>query len=109
MLAWLYLFLAIGAEVVGTLHLRDLANGFHLWTTLIVVVSYVASFLILIPALKTINVGVSYAIWSAVGTAAVAIFGAVLFHERLNAVGIVGIVVIVLGVIILTASGSTSH
>ena len=60
-------------------------------------------------ALRTINVGVSYAIWSAVGTAAVAGLGVVFFDERLNALAVVGIVLIVVGVVLLTASGSATH
>jgi small multidrug resistance pump len=63
----------------------------------------------MVPALRTINVGVSYAIWSAVGTAAVAGLGVVFFDERLNALAVVGIALIVLGVVLLTASGSTTH
>jgi small multidrug resistance pump len=63
----------------------------------------------MVPALRTINVGVSYAIWSAVGTAAVAGLGVVLFDERLNALAVVGIVLIVVGVVLLTASGSATH
>jgi small multidrug resistance pump len=75
----------------------------------IVTVSYVSSFVLMVPALRTINVGVSYAIWSAVGTAAVAGLGVVLFDERLNALAVVGIVLIVVGVVLLTASGSATH
>ena len=44
--------------------------------------------------------------WSAVGTAAVAIFGVILFGEKINTLGIVGLVLIVGGVAVLTASGS---
>jgi small multidrug resistance pump len=109
MLAWAFLGGAIAAEVVGTLQLRQLADGFHLGPAAIVTVAYVASFVLMIPALKSINVGVSYAIWSAVGTAAVAGLGVVFFGEKLNAVGIIGIVIIVVGVVVLTASGSTTH
>ena len=109
MVAWLFLLAAIAAEVVGTLQLRELSNGFQAGPAIIVTVSYVASFALMVPALKTINVGVSYAIWSAVGTAAVAGLGAILFHERLNALGITGIVVIIVGVVVLTLSGSTTH
>src|SRR5947207_14475176 len=109
MIAWLYLAAAIAAEVIGTLQLRTLADGFQVQPAAIVTVSYVASFALLVPALRSINVGVSYAIWSAVGTAAVAGLGAVFFKERLNLVGITGIVLIVAGVVVLTASGSTTH
>ena len=92
MAAWVFLALAIATEVLGTLQLRELANGFRLLPAAIVTVSYVSSFILMVPALRTINVGVSYAIWSAVGTAAVAGLGVVLFDERLNALAVVGIV-----------------
>jgi small multidrug resistance pump len=109
MLAWLYLGLAIASEVVGTLQLRELANGFRVLPATIVVVSYVASFALLVPALKSISVGVSYAIWSAVGTAAIAGLGVVFFHERLNALAVTGIVLIIGGVVLLTLSGTAAH
>ena len=102
MAAWVFLALAIATEVLGTLQLRELANGFRLLPAAIVTVSYVSSFVLMVPALRTINVGVSYAIWSAVGTAAVAGLGVVLFDERLNALAVVGIVLIVVGVVLLT-------
>ena len=109
MAAWVFLALAIATEVLGTLQLRELANGFRVLPAAIVTVSYVSSFVLMVPALRTINVGVSYAIWSAVGTAAVAGLGVVLFDERLNALAVVGIVLIVVGVVLLTASGSATH
>jgi small multidrug resistance pump len=109
MAAWLFLTAAIAAEVLGTLQLRELANGFQVVPAAIVTVSYMASFILMVPALRTINVGVSYAVWSAVGTAAVAGLGAVFFHDRINAVGIAGIAIIISGVVVLTASGSTTH
>ena len=109
MVAWLFLALAIATEVVGTLQLRELADGFRWLPALMVTVSYVASFALMVPALRTINVGVSYAIWSAVGTAAVAGLGVLIFDERLNTMGVIGIILIVGGVVVLTASGSTTH
>lgn len=109
MWAWLWLGLAIASEVFATLQLRALSDTFR-WTTLVAIVAgYVASFTLMVPALRTINVGVSYAIWSAVGTTAVAIFGVLIYNERLNALAIAGIVLILGGVVMLTASGSTTH
>jgi small multidrug resistance pump len=106
---WFYLAVAIGSEIAGTLQLRSLADGVRWLPLVIVVVAYLVSFGFMILTLRTINVGVSYAIWSAVGTAAVAVLGAIFFHEKLNALAIVGLVIIVIGVVVLTASGSTSH
>ena len=108
-LAWLYLAIAIGSEVVATLELRELSNGIRPLPLTVVIVGYAVSFLMLVPALKHISVGVSYAVWSAVGTAAVAIFGVILFGEKINTLGIVGLVLIVGGVAVLTASGSAQH
>ncbi len=108
-LAWLYLALAIGSEIVATLELRELSNGVRALPLMIVIAGYALSFVLLIPALRHISVGVSYAVWSAVGTAAVAIFGVILFGEKMNALGIVGLVLIVGGVAVLTASGSAQH
>ncbi len=106
---WLYLAIAIGSEIVSTLGLRSLSDGFSWWPAIGVTIGYLVSFTFLTLALKHINVGVSYAIWSAVGTAAVAIAGVIFFQERLNAVAIIGLVLIVVGVIVLTASGTASH
>jgi small multidrug resistance pump len=107
--AWIYLAIAIGSEVVATLELRELSNGIRALPLTVVIVGYTLSFLMLIPALRHISVGVSYAVWSAVGTAAVAIFGVILFGEKINTLGIVGLVLIVGGVAVLTASGSAQH
>jgi small multidrug resistance pump len=60
-------------------------------------------------ALRQLNVGVVYAIWSAVGTAAVSILGVLLFGERLNWQAVVGMVLLVGGVLVLVGSGSVSH
>jgi len=60
-------------------------------------------------ALRQLNVGVVYAIWSAVGTAAVAGAGVLLFDERITWVTVVGMALIVLGVVVLVGSGATRH
>ena len=108
-MAWLLLLLAIGAEVIGTLALRQLAAQASVSMIAVATFGYLASFALMVPALRTINVGVSYAVWSALGTASVAICGAVLFGDRLNWQAITGIAVILAGVGLLTLSGTTTH
>lgn len=108
-MSWLYLAIAICSEIAATLELRELSDGFRWLAVIVVVFGYVISFVFLALALRQINVGVLYAIWSAVGTAAVAVLGTVFFHEKLNAVAICGLVLIVGGVVVLTASGSAKH
>ena len=108
-MAWLLLGLAILTELAGTLGLRQVAASPVWWGFILVAAAYSASFACLWFALRSINVGVAYAIWSAVGTAAVAIAGAALFGERLGWQAISGMVVIVLGVFILISSGTVHH
>ena len=108
-MAWVYLTLAIASEIVATLSLRGLSEGVRTDLIAVVIVGYALSFVLMVPALKQINVGVSYAIWSAVGTAAIAVLGVIFFHEHLNLIAITGLVLIVLGVVLVTASGSATH
>ena len=71
--------------------------------------SHAVSFAMLALALRELSVATAYAIWSAIGTAAVAGLGAVFFSERLTWVAIAGIVFIAAGVVLVTVSGSATH
>jgi small multidrug resistance pump len=108
-MAWLFLGLAIVAELGGTLGLRRVAESPVWWGIPLITGAYSVSFAFMWVALHTINVGVVYAIWSAVGTAAVAVLGALLFGDRLGWQAIGGMVIIVLGVAVLVTSGSMHH
>lgn len=105
-MGWLFLAVAIGTEVAGTIALRALADGFRWGPAVVVAVGYAASFVLLALALRSVDVGPAYAIWSGVGTAGVAVLGVMMFGERINAVGAVGLVLIVVGVAVLSFSGS---
>jgi small multidrug resistance pump len=100
--AYLLLVGAILFEVTGTLALKA-ADGFsRLVPSVVVVVGYVLSFACLGFALQRgLSVGVSYAIWSAVGTSLIAALGVVLFHESLTPTAIAGIGLIIIGVVLL--------
>jgi small multidrug resistance pump len=108
-MAWLMLAGAIVTEIIATLMLRGTANEFRALPMVIVIVGYVASFVLMAYALRTLNVGTVYAIWSGVGTAGVAAFGALIYSEHLNLTAIGGIALIVIGVGVLASSGSVSH
>jgi small multidrug resistance pump len=97
--AWLAL--AIGSEVVATTALK-LSDGFsRLGWGGVVVVGYGISFYALSVSLRTIPLGVVYAIWSGIGTAAIVLIGYVLFREVLDAVKLAGIGLIIIGVVML--------
>jgi small multidrug resistance pump len=108
-LAWLMLAGAILSEVIATLALRGTADSFRPVLISAVIAGYVVSFLLMAVALRTLNVGLVYAIWSGAGTAAVAAVAALLYDERLNLTAVCGMVLIVVGVAVLASSGTTSH
>jgi small multidrug resistance pump len=100
-----YLVLTILFEVTGTTALK-LSQGFsHLAPSLVVVVSYCLSFYLLSLTLKKMEVGVVYAIWSAVGTALIATIGILWFKELISVLKIGSLALIILGVIGLNLSG----
>ena len=109
MLAWVMLVAAIATEVVGTLALRG-SNGFsELVPSVITVAGYVASFVLLAMVLKTLPVGIVYAIWSAIGIATVAVFGKLIYNDPVPPLAVAGMVLIVGGVVLVSASGARTH
>ncbi len=98
---WLYLALAIGAEVFATTALK-MSNEFtRLWPSVFSAAGYAISFYFLALTLRTIPVGVAYAIWSGVGIIAIALIGAIWFHQHLSTASMVGIGLIIAGVVVL--------
>jgi small multidrug resistance pump len=100
------LVLAIVAEVAATIALRE-SDGFtRLWPSVIAIVGYGVAFYLVALVLRTIPVSVTYAIWSAVGTAIVAIVGMVALGEPAGALKVASLVLIVVGVIGLNVAGA---
>lgn len=103
---WVYLAIAIVAEVVGTSFLKH-AEGFsRLWPSLIVVVSYIVAFYFLSLTLKTLTVGVAYAVWAGAGVALIALAGYLFFDQALDWPAMTGISLIVAGVVIINVFSS---
>ena len=98
---YVYLSVAIASEVAGTLALRSSRGFTQLAPSLLVVAGYSLAFYMLSLALRGMSVGTAYAIWSGIGTAIVAVAGAVLFGERLTVRSVVGIALIIAGVVLL--------
>ena len=105
----LWLALAIGSEIVATTSLK-LSDGFsRLAPSVVVAVGYAISFWAMSISLRSIPLGVVYAIWSGVGTAAIVLIGYLMFHEVLDAVKLGAIGLIVIGVILLNGAGAAAH
>jgi small multidrug resistance pump len=105
---WIYLGIAIVSEVIGTSALNASAGFSRLWPSLIVVAGYAVAFYCLSLALKSIPVGIAYAIWSGVGVALIALVGWAIFGQALDAPAIIGIALIVAGVVVLNVFSRTS-
>jgi small multidrug resistance pump len=104
--AWGWLLLAIGLEVSGTLGLKA-TEGFTRWLpTVGVLVAYGLSFLFLSRAVQGLEVGVVYAVWSAVGTSLVAAFGVAVLGESLSWWKVGSIALVVAGVVGLSLSSA---
>ena len=98
---WVYLVIAIGLEVIGTTALK-LSDGFSRWGWGSVSLAFYAGALILLSiVLKTVPVGMAYAVWSGLGVAFVALIGAIAFGQRLDWAGWAGMGLIVAGVLLL--------
>jgi len=101
---WFWLFAAILCEVVGTTSLK-LSEGFSkLIPSITTGLFYSLSFYSLSLALKNMDIGIAYSIWSGLGTAIVAIIGVYLFGESLSALKILSIMLIIIGVVGLNLS-----
>lgn len=98
MIGWLLLGTAIVAEVLGTTALRFSGGFTKLWPSMAVVVAYGFSIWLLALTLKHVSLGVTYAVWSGVGTALVACVGFVFLDESVTFIKIASIFVIVAGV-----------
>jgi|SRR4051812_17733854 len=98
---FLVLLAAIGVEVGATVTLPR-TRGFHdLPWSLVVVAGYAVSIWLLALVVRQMSVSVAYAVWSGLGTASIALVGAVLLGERLDAVKVVALLMIVAGVVVL--------
>src|SRR5690242_9485104 len=105
-MGWLLLGTAIAAEVAGTLALRALSAGWRTGPALVVAVGYVASFVLLALALRTIPVSTAYAVWAGVGTAGVAVLAWLVYDEQITWVGVAGIALVIAGVAVLNLGGA---
>ena len=105
---WIYLVIAIACEVAATSALKA-AEGFtRLVPSLIVVTGYVAAIYLLSLTLRTIPVGVSYAIWSGVGVALIAVIGWAFLGQKLDLPAIIGLILIVAGVVVINLFSKTA-
>jgi len=107
---WIFLSIAIVAEVMATSALKS-AEGFtRLVPSIIVVAGYGTAFFFLSMTLKSIPVGIAYAIWSGVGIVLITILAYFVYKQSLDVPAIIGILFIIAGVAVINLfSKSITH
>lgn len=106
--AWLGL--AIVAEVIATTALKASDSFSKLWPSLITAVGYSFAFWCLSHSMKTVPVGVGYAIWSGVGIVLITAIAWVLFKQKLDLPAMIGMGMILAGVVVINVfSKSAGH
>lgn len=109
-IGYLYLAIAIVAEVAATSALKASEGFTRLGPTLIVVAGYGLAFYCLSLVLRTVPVGIAYAIWAGVGIVLIALIGWLVLRQPLDAPAVVGIALIIAGVVVIQLfSKSTAH
>lgn len=100
-MAYFYLAIAIISEVIATSALRNSAEFTKLWPTLIMIVAYGSAFYFMTLALRTIPLGITYAIWSGLGIVLISLVGVMFYNERLDLPAVLGMGLIIAGVLVI--------
>lgn len=100
-IAYALLALAIISEVTGSTFLVKSEGFTKLGPSLLVFIFYVVSFYLLSQVIKTIPLGIAYAIWGGVGIVLTALIGFFIFRQSLDEPAVIGIAMIVGGVIVM--------
>jgi small multidrug resistance pump len=107
---WIMLGIAIVAEVIATSALKASDNLTRLWPTVIVVVGYAVAFFCLSVTIRTVPIGIAYAIWSGVGIVLITGAGWMLYGQRLDPPALAGLGLIIVGVAVINLfSDSVGH
>lgn len=106
---WLVLGVAIVAETIATSALKSSEGFTKVWPSVIVLVGYAVAFYFLSLTLRTIPVGIAYAIWSGVGIILITLAGWLIFGQKLDAPALIGMVLIIAGVVIMNVFSSAGH
>lgn len=107
---YLYLCIAIVAEVIATSSLKSSEGFTRLWPSLLCIIGYALAVFLLSLTLRTLPTGIAYAIWSGVGIVLVSAIGWVYYGQKLDTPAILGLSLIIAGVIVVNVfSKSIAH
>ncbi len=105
---YLYLAFAIVAEVIATTALKASQSFSRPVPSVIVVIGYACAFYFLSRCIQHLHVGVVYAVWSGIGIVLITVLGFLLYGERIDAPGVLGMALIIAGVVVLHVFSAAS-
>lgn len=108
MSALMYLTMAIVAEVIATTMLKASEGFTRLWPSLLVVAGYGVAFWGLSMVVKTMPLGIVYAIWSGMGIVLVSIAAVFVYQQKLDWPAVVGMGLIIAGVLVINLLSKAS-
>lgn len=106
---WVYLVFAVIAEVIGTSALKQSEGFSKLWPSVIVIVGFGFAFYFLSLTMRTIPIGITYAVWSGLGIVLISLIGWFYFGEKLDLPALIGIGLIGAGIVVMNVFSSVSH
>lgn len=107
-MVYIYLALAILAEVVATSALKASDEFSRFWPSVVVVVGYVTAFYLLTLVFRTLPVGITYAVWAGLGIVLVTLVGMLVYGERPDLPAVLGMALIIGGVVVIQVFSSTT-
>lgn len=109
-MVYIYLAIAITAEVIATSALKASSGFTRVVPGVIVILGYGIAFYCLAIVLKTMPVGVAYAIWSGLGILLITVVGFIAFNQKPDLAALLGMALIIAGVVVINLfSTSVSH
>ncbi|MDT3250231.1 SMR family transporter [Serratia sp. root2] len=108
MSGFIYLTMAIVAEVIATTMLKASEGFTRLWPSLVVVVGYAVAFWGLSMVVKTMPLGIVYAIWSGMGIVLVSIAAIFVYQQKLDLPAVIGMGLIIAGVLVINLLSKTA-
>lgn len=107
-MGYIYLTIAIIAEVIGTSALKASEGFSKPIPSILVVIGFGVAFYCLSMVLKTVPMGIAYAIWSGMGIVLISVIGLIVFKQELDVPAILGILLIVAGVVVMSIFSKTA-
>ena len=104
-MTWIFLSIAIVAEITGTLLLKASDGLSKLWPSIGVGIGYATAFTFMSMSLKKLDVGITYAVWSGVGIIGAAVGGVLFFDQHLSKLNLIGMAIIIIGVVVMNLGG----